>query len=1051
MQHDSFPGDTLPRINPLPPTAPGPLGSSRSGLARLCFDPEDFALLALVGEVLSRRDSPGLRGLLAPYLHPHGIKEMAAPRALRLAYAISRLLGSLDAGLADDRLRALRCLRDEATAATGSGLEKNTARVLVEIMKQLVRAKENQGRQLELAHDFRAAVPGHPRVVRRLLAEHHLLEMPEENNQVSFDDHVHDAATKGRKSPTHLILDAWIKGIRRLTVVHYHFVHPETAGELLAAASIMDMEVAIGIELLARHDGRAVKFLWSPRALSRPEEYEEFLRHPAIAAFMAQGREVSLRSKRYALALLEAFNARHRQAIAARFDLDLPPLSPEDFLNFVGAGQPSPLHLARFIHSRLEPLLKARGAALIADKTVANGGAPLDAYLKTLEALDVEALQDTWLSPEANPDIVPPEQAAPGETLPRHLAFSPRELCHSLAALPGPHHLTLVAADLTLAEVLLLVFACKGAITHLELFNLRLFETEKRHAVGSLELLAIVNSGDAVALKELLTHTAAQAEAAGDTPMATRLRALRQEVGDVTARYRHQRLNLRLGSDSSGNSTCCHGMGLVVADTLPHRTRCHLAARAQQPRQSLRRAIPVGLSVSPCLTALADDGPPGRLARLARWLAEWPLLRLGGYRWRQSWRVGRTYKATGDTANIHTLGGMQPCASERFLAAAAARPRRLRPRYLGSTLKNWAKIAVGFAVAAVSFATTHSWWLLAYGGPFIWFGITGLRNVLQTAFGCGGLRHSPLLRWEDYVSFDRIADSLFFTGFSVPLLDILVRSTLLGHGLGITTESNPTALFTIMAMANGLYLASHNLLRGLPRAAALGNLFRSVLSIPLALCLNQLLAWGLTQAGVAAPGAVLEPFATIVSKFASDCVAAVIEGLADRGRYLRLRGRDYREKFRQLHDAHTRLELLYPDRDAASLFTSPKRFLSDLEARPGGLESIVIANALDFLYFWMYQPHARTAMTRAMRTMAQSQRRVFLLSQYVLLREKEISRLFIDGLVGKTFAPALAFYLSNARRYLEDIQKLTLRFPPAETQSLENTFFGHSESGPTAQ
>ncbi|EFL50079.1 conserved hypothetical protein [Solidesulfovibrio fructosivorans JJ]] len=1042
MQQTDFPANFLPRLAPARQRPPLPPGPELSGPARLCFDRGDYELLGLVADVWSRRDSPGLRGLLASYLHPHGIKEMAAPRAMRLAYAIIRLIGSLDAGLADVRLRALRCLRDEATAIAGTGLEKNTARVLLEIMKRLVRAGDDRRRQLELAHDFRAAVPGNPRVVRRLLAEHHLLEMPEEWNQVAFDDHVHDAATKGRKSPTHLILDAWIKGIRRLTVIHYHHVHPDTAAELLAAADIMEMEVAIGIELLARHDGRPVKFLWTPEALSRPEESAAFLRDPAIEDFMRQGREISERFKRHALALLDAFNARHRPAINARFGLDLPPLSPDDFLESVGHGQPSPLHLARFVHERLEPLLAARGKDVQA-RTPSDEAALKD-YLASLEALDVEALLDGWLSPEANPGLTAPEEAAPGETLPKRMRLSPGELCRALAELCGTHRLTLVAAGMDVADVLRLLFACRGAITHIEIFNLRVFETQKRDAADTLELLAILNVGDAVGLKERITRTAEKAEATGDAATAARLRELRPEVGEMTAAYRLSPLGVRMGSDSSGHSTRCHGMGLAVADTLPHRTRAHLAARAKKPGQSLRRVIPVGLAVSPRLCALPDDCPPGPLTRTLRRLGEWPLLRLGGYRWRLSWTTGRAFRATGKTANIHTLGGTQPSAAERFLEAAAdAKPMRFRARYANGSLKNAAKIGIGFAVAAASFASTHSWWVLAYGGPFIWFGITGLRNLIQTAFGCGGLRRSQLLRWEDYVSIDRIADSLFFTGFSVPLLDVLVRSALLGHGLGITTATNPTALFTIMALANGLYLASHNLFRGLPRAAALGNLFRSVLSIPLAVGINFALAWVLRHAGAASPEAILEPFAAIVSKFASDCVAAVIEGLADRGRYLRLRARDYREKFRQLREAQTRLELLHPDADAASLLESPKKFLSGLESHPGGLQAIFIANALDFLYFWMYQPHARTVMARALRAMSLRERRIFLLSQYVLLREKEISRLFIDGLVGKTFAPALAFFLSNARCYLEDIQKLAMRLPPAETQSLENTFFGH--------
>ena len=33
----------------------------------------------------------------------------------------------------------------------------------------------------------------------------------EDWNQIAFDDHVHDVNTKGRKSSTHLIMDAWIK------------------------------------------------------------------------------------------------------------------------------------------------------------------------------------------------------------------------------------------------------------------------------------------------------------------------------------------------------------------------------------------------------------------------------------------------------------------------------------------------------------------------------------------------------------------------------------------------------------------------------------------------------------------------------------------------------------------------------------------------------------------------------------------------------------------------------------------------------------------------
>lgn len=57
---------------------------------------------------------------------------------------------------------------------------------------------------------------------------------------------MHDAHTKGRKSPTHLILDAWSKGIRRLTVVYYHHVPTVAVAELLEAAATMGVTVRLG-------------------------------------------------------------------------------------------------------------------------------------------------------------------------------------------------------------------------------------------------------------------------------------------------------------------------------------------------------------------------------------------------------------------------------------------------------------------------------------------------------------------------------------------------------------------------------------------------------------------------------------------------------------------------------------------------------------------------------------------------------------------------------------------------------------------------------------
>jgi predicted DNA-binding protein len=164
----------------------------------LFFDKRDRDLLKIVNGVL-RRPTPAIIGKkgLFPWFHPHGIKELAETRGLRIAYAIIHLLESLEAGDLEDRLNALRSLRDEVLHASAGTLPKNAARVLLSIMKDLIRAHGNEMEQLKLAHDFRRVASGKPSIVRAMLRRYHLLEMPEAWNQLAFDDHVHDINTKG--------------------------------------------------------------------------------------------------------------------------------------------------------------------------------------------------------------------------------------------------------------------------------------------------------------------------------------------------------------------------------------------------------------------------------------------------------------------------------------------------------------------------------------------------------------------------------------------------------------------------------------------------------------------------------------------------------------------------------------------------------------------------------------------------------------------------------------------------------------------------------------
>ena len=259
----------------------------------LYFDRQDHELLFMVNKILEQEPGMALmKPLFDPSLHPNGIKQMSISRELRVAYAVVNLLTSLEDGQLSDRLRALQSLRDEVLYTGADSFRRNTGRVLIQIMKDLVRAYGHTRRQLMLAHDFMRASTGNPRIIRGMLRRYHLLEMPEDWSQLSFDDHVHDAHTKGRKTSTHLIMDAWIKGIRSLTVIYYNYVEEAAARELLQAAAIMGMDVRIGVEFNAGFRDKMVQFIWVPTGFAGVDAFIEFLQSAAVAKLMREGHHL---------------------------------------------------------------------------------------------------------------------------------------------------------------------------------------------------------------------------------------------------------------------------------------------------------------------------------------------------------------------------------------------------------------------------------------------------------------------------------------------------------------------------------------------------------------------------------------------------------------------------------------------------------------------------------------------------------------------------------------------------------------------------------------
>jgi hypothetical protein len=1015
-----------------------------SKIPRYLFDRKDYDLIRIVNDVLS--SSKFTRKLYFSYFHPNGIKEMAETKGLRSAYAVAQLLNSLEIGGVEDRLNALRSLRREVIDTAEGPIPKNTARVLLQIMKNLVRAYGNPRRQLELAHDFRMTASGKPRIVRRQLRQHHLLEMPEEWNQIAFDDHVHDANTKGRKSSTHLIMDAWIKGIRRLRVIHYNFIEPRFAAELFEAAKILDIDVRIGIEYSAGLRDKYVQLIWVPRGFADAQAFLCFLAEPPVMNLMAAGRRASLYQQAYVIALLKKFNAVHCADLSRRLGTELPPIGEAEFLAFVGIGQKSKLHLSKFIHDHVLKALKRHVAVLVRelDAATPDRRREITEWMDCLNRMDLEGLVDGYLEQSQNPEIPFPDRPFSGPDVPELLRLTAPEILGRLATLHSGYRVTLNLTDLKVEEVLELLYDCQGMITRLEIFNLKDYSAGKTAHIPEISrLMQAINEGSVILLKQVIREIIGRLRDPASSDQAARiekLTAILYDIDTFKSYYAGRFLKARIGSDSTGRSARLHGMGLAILDTLPRRAQREIERCLGTDGHEI---IPIQMIASRSLTFIPAPGGSAFGQALRRRFGSGPLGVLLSSPL-SSWRVEPRHTRMAARGNIVTLGGTQKIIDNGLsvkTTGAAEAHRAPGWRFLNSRLKNALKVLTGFIPAFATFALTKDWWLLAYGGAFIWFGITGLRNVVQSVLGGGGFRRSPLLNWNDYISWSRITDSLMYTGFSVPLLDYLVKTVILDRGFGITTATHPVLLYTFMALANGVYLSSHNLLRGLPRAAVYGNFFRSIVSIPMAILINMAAGGVLTAFGTSEVSAVLQKWAAIISKTASDIVAGFIEGLADRHRNIKTRLRDYKGKLEQLFDIYAQLELIFPDVQTFAVLQHSNKLKQRASVEARDLEKIIMVHALDLLYFWMYQPRARTALRQFVPTLSEDERHILASSQFTLQRHREISQMFIDGILGTNFPRPLSFYLSRNAEYLEAIKGLvfdeTFADPAAEPTTLE--------------
>jgi hypothetical protein len=303
--------------------------------------------------------------------HPSGFVKEVAKRRLTIAEAYLKLVSSLGVENFRDRLDALQVLVHQAWHSKTLSMPINTARVQVALMKLCIEYKDDRRRQLELMSDFALASYGQENVIRRLLEELDLIEVPEDERPLSemnlgWDGHVHDFLTEGRKTPSQLLLDAFISGISHLTVAYYDLADTRLFEEALEAGRILGIQVEVGIEFSIGPQFGRLHFMYLPPDCHSAAGLGTFLeQHRETLQPFFGGLAANAENRRKTIsALLDAFNLAHLCEINDRFRnlpfLQVQPLRWEDLEAIIHGGQASRIHVGQLLAERIKPVLHKR-------------------------------------------------------------------------------------------------------------------------------------------------------------------------------------------------------------------------------------------------------------------------------------------------------------------------------------------------------------------------------------------------------------------------------------------------------------------------------------------------------------------------------------------------------------------------------------------------------------------------------------------------------------------------------------------------------------------
>ena len=749
-----------------------------------------------------------------PNSHPRGFIKEFRKRRTTIVETYLRITKCLESADYNERVHALGLLAEHIMYSRSLKMPLNAARVQLALMKEVVKNRDDKRVQLELMRDFTVSSYGHPRAIRNFLKKLDIIEVPETGEELKdlkmgWDFHVHDSTSYGRKSPIQLIIDAFIKGISELTIAYNNLDREEAVKEVLEAGRILGIKVNIALEFSALTNGMRFHYMYIlPNFSSKKGRFKKFLKQKSddFKEFLHELEENEKKREKNIAQLIEDFNSEHLPKINEGYEPDSIYYLQPISINGEEKSLGNKIYSRRQLGEFLYPRLKEvleKRALQITALKIQTENAPEQFSIHEIEKIQKQFIEIRAQYRDLQAEKIRLAYFAGNESIDAETAVSSLKDIYNLAKKAGG----------SIKFIQPLEHGLQAAIDKILENHEMLAFTEIYNMYGTIE----TKESDFVIFANFIRFLNEGNQVEIINLLKLNKLTFNQEKLDQAIEYFRQNILIpAIGSDAAGRSTLAPGMGFVLESRLPKQQRKYF----EKHHYTL----------------------PDEISQLIFKLA----------------RIPKTPLKKKEKPKIICLGKLDSGKQNMLGDEKIEKPiNPLRAwEYLNPAIKNSIFILIGFIPAYLT---------VGYEYALLWLAITGSRNMFVDVISGNGFKpkewHSQDINWTNF------AHSLFWTGFSVPILGFVKAQfdiAWTGQHEGALFE---TVKFFCLNISNGLYLATHNYIRGFDKVTTRSNFFRSIIAWPFAVAFSPL-------------GNALFLPSIVQTKFWSDFIAAIIEGSA---------------------------------------------------------------------------------------------------------------------------------------------------------------------------